>query len=317
MANVIIMSDPYTVLGLKRDASAEEIKQAFRRLARACHPDNHPGDPRAEERFKEVAGAYELLSDPDKRARFDRGEIDAAGHEQMRRPHPSQGRRGGGSRFSDFNFDFNAGSTFSEDIFAEYFGARRKKAGPELRQKGADANYALSVTFEEAIRGTTRRVTLANGKTVDVRIAPGTEDGQKLRLKGQGQPGRFGGVSGDALVEITVEPHPFFVRKGFDLHVDVPVTLKEAILGDKITVPTVDGKVTMNVPRGSNTGTVLRLKGKGVEHGQGQGDQLVRLKVVLPEEIDLQLETFIKHWRPADNADPREKAGLLTAERGR
>ncbi|MBF0561514.1 MAG: J domain-containing protein [Alphaproteobacteria bacterium] len=307
------MKDPYELLGLRRDASPDEIKKAYRRLARTCHPDNNPNDARAEEHFKQISGAYQLLSDPDKRARFDRGEIDAMGQEPLRRARPHSRSAGFGSAGfggARQDFGFNAGSPLGEDIFAEFFGNHRPRGGAEARQRGSDVNYGLAVSFEEAVRGVTRRVTLGNAKTVDVRIVPGTEDGQKLRLKGQGNPGRHGGAAGDAIVEITIDAHPFFTRKGNDILIEVPVTLKEAILGGKITVPTVDGKVSMTVPRGSNTGAVLRLKGKGIEHAGGHGDQLVKLKVVLPDEMDLQLETFIKHWRPADETDPRQKAGM-------
>lgn len=302
------MQDPYEVLGLQRTATAEDIKRSFRRLARVWHPDGNP-DPKAEERFKVLSSAYDILSDPERRARYDRGEIDADGHERRSHRHGRPGGAGGPRGRGPFGFGMNDGVD-PEDLFADLFGGRRAKPGPSPRRRGADSNYELQVTFEEAALGATRRVTLTNGKTLDVRITGGTEDGQKLRLKGQGMPGSNGGEAGDALIEIKVVPHGFFVRKGGDIHIEVPVTLKEAVLGAKITVPTVDGRVAVSVPKGSNTGTVLRLKGKGAEYDGGRGDQFVKLKVVLPEISDLQLETFIKHWRPADEADPRERAGL-------
>ncbi|MEO5375884.1 MAG: J domain-containing protein [Alphaproteobacteria bacterium] len=308
------MKDPYDVLGLTKTATAEDIKRSYRRLARTWHPDGNP-DPGAEERFKQISAAYQILSDPVQRGRFDRGEIDADGHERGAfRQGQGHGRTSGGPRSArgarggfDFGFD---GNIDPEDLFSDLFGRRRTKPGPSPRRRGADSNYELQVTFEEAVLGTTKRVTLTTGKTLDVRIAAGTEDGRKLRLKGQGLAGGGGGEPGDALIEIKVAPHAFFVRKGDDIHLEAPMTLKEAVLGAKITVPTVDGRVSVSVPRGSNTGTVLRLKGKGVEVDGRRGDQLVKLTVVLPEKMDLQLETFVKHWRPADEADPRERAGL-------
>ncbi|MBF0094987.1 MAG: DnaJ domain-containing protein [Alphaproteobacteria bacterium] len=300
------MKTPYDILGLSSSATADEIKSAYRRLARTWHPDSN-SDPKAEERFKEISAAYHLLSDPAQRGRFDRGEIDASGQERSPfrgGPH-GRGRPGGGFRGAPFDvedaFDPN-------DLFSELFGARRGRAGP--RARGSDSSYDLTVTFEEAANGVTRRLTLVTGKTVDVRIAAGSEEGQKLRLRGQGLPSPTGGEPGDALVEIKIAPHPYFTRRGNDVHVDVPVTLKEAVLGAKITIPTVDGKVTVTVPKGSNTGTTLRLKGKGIPHGEARGDQMVKLKVVLPEPADPQLTDFVGQWTPGDGSDPREKAGM-------
>ncbi|KAF0113682.1 MAG: Chaperone DnaJ [Rhodospirillaceae bacterium] len=312
------MKNPYDVLGIIRTANVDDIKQAYRRLARTWHPDSNP-DPRAEERFKEISAAYHLLADPTVRARFDRGEIDASGQERgaaraSRRTHRSSTSSGFGTKGGkEFRFDFGFddppgnGSFFREDLFNDLFNKRQQAPA----QRGGDATYELGISFVEAVRGGTRRVSLLNGKTLDVHISAGTEDGQKLRLKGQGAAGSNGGPNGDAIVEIKVQPHPFFVRKGSDIMVEVPVTLKEAVLGARITVPTVDGKVMLTVPKGSNSGTILRLKGKGIALSGSPGDQLVKLKILLPENIDLQLETFIKHWRPPDDEDPRVKAGLV------
>ncbi|KAF0136261.1 MAG: DnaJ-class molecular chaperone [Rhodospirillaceae bacterium] len=294
------MKNPYDILGVVHTASTDDIKRAYRRLARTWHPDSN-ADPRAEERFKEISVAYHLLADPALRARFDRGEIDAAGQERSaRRASHRSGRRDGfgtGAPSSSFRFDFDFGTRqrdgpsfhdFShDDVFADLFGKRQHSPA----QRGADANYELSI--------------------VDVHITADTEDGRKLRLKGQGSPGNNGGPDGDAVVEIKVLPHPFFIRKGNDIMLEVPITLKEAVLGARVTVPTVDGKVRLTVPKGSSSGTILRLKGKGIATQDNPGDQLVKLKITLPETIDLQLETFVKHWRPVSEEDPRVKAGLV------
>ncbi|WP_142847397.1 DnaJ C-terminal domain-containing protein [Telmatospirillum sp. J64-1] len=308
------MEDPYKILGIAKTASQDEIKKAYRKLARELHPDLHPGDRKAEDRFKAASAAYDLLSDPDKRARFDRGEIDASGAERMRRGSwRSYGEGSGGAKYregADYGFD-------PDDIFAEMM--RRKEKGRqqwnfgfgggeswETRAKGRDARYTLKVSFVDAAVGATKRISLPNGKTLDVRIPPGTHDKQTLRLKGQGSPGSGGGPAGDALVEITVEPHPFFERRDNDIHVEVPVTLQEAVMGGKITVPTVDGKVALTVPPHSNSGTVLRLRGKGI----AGGDQFVRLKVMLPDPPDKELEAFLKRWQGNSGADLRRKAGM-------
>nr|CAX83990.1 DnaJ-class molecular chaperone [uncultured bacterium] len=300
------MKDPYELLGVSRSATLGEIKSAYRKLARVWHPDSN-SDPKAEERFKEISSAYHLLSDPALRGRFDRGEIDASGQEKspFRSGPRGRARPGGGFRGGPFDTE---DSFDPSDLFSELFNSRRGRPGQRIR--GTDSSYELTVSFEEAAIGITRRLALVNGKSVDVRISPGTEEGQKLRLKGQGLPSPNGGESGDALVEVKISAHPFFVRRGHDVHIEVPVTLKEAVLGAKVTVPTVDGKVTVTVPKGANTGTTLRLKGKGIAHGSAKGDQMVKLKVVLPDPPDPQLETFVKQWTPGTETDPREKAGM-------
>ncbi|MBF0371842.1 MAG: J domain-containing protein [Alphaproteobacteria bacterium] len=317
------MNDPYKILGVARNASADEIKKAYRKLARKLHPDLNPGDQASESRFKDVASAYDLLSDPDKRARFDRGEINASGQEQRPRwsNYRSYAESGEGGKYSGGGGGFGFGGS-ADDILSEMM--RRRERGrsrwggfggggggeEQLRMRGADAHYTLSVPFSAAILGGTERISLPEGKHLDVRIPPGTEDGAKLRLKGQGKPGIGGGESGDAYIEVKVEPHPFMTRAGFDLHVEVPITLPEAVLGGKVTVPTVDGKVSVGVPPGSNTGTVLRLKGKGVPHGEARGDQLVKLKVVLPDKPDSDLQAFLRTWMIRNDYDVRRKAGM-------
>lgn len=293
---------PYDVLGVPAAASAADIKAAYRKLARELHPDANPDDAKAAERFKAVSAAYALLSDPDKRARFDRGEIDAQGQEKAGFGfHPGGHRRRGAEQPFNFEEVFGEGN----DPFASFFGGRTRGGA-----RGANVAYALSVPFVDAVLGASRRVTLSDGKSVNVRIPPGTEDGKKLRLKGMGMPGLGNGAAGDAVVEITVEPHKHLTRDGKTIRLSLPVGLKEAVLGTKITVPTVDGAVAVTVPKGSNTGTVLRLRGKGVPDGKGaRGDQLVTLQVVLPAKPDAKLEAFLKDWDPGPET-ARKKAGL-------
>ena len=286
-------ADPYTVLGVKKDASQDEIQKAYRRLAKKLHPDLNPGNKQAEERFKEISAAYDLLGDPDKRARFDRGEIDASG---MERPQQRYYRdfAEGGAYASDAGFaDFAS----AEDIFSEIFG---RSGRANIRMPGSDAHYRLELDFLDAINGGKRQITLPDGSVLDVNIPPGTRDGQILRLRGKGRPGMGGGPPGDALVEIEVRPHRIFTRKGDDIHVDLPISLSEAVLGSKVRVPTPSGSVTMTVPKWANTGTVLRLKEKGVPRIDGsRGDEFVTLKVMLPEKPDPELEKFVAHWRGA------------------
>ena len=296
------MKDPYEILGIARTASLEDIRKAYRRLAKKLHPDLNPGNKGSEERFKEVAGAYDLLSDPDKRQRFDNEEIDASGSERPRQQyykdyaaeaaagHPYENRSG----FADF--------AEADDIFAELL---RRQARESRRARGADLHYRLSIEFLDAVNGTTKRLTLPEGGSLDVTIPHGIQEGQILRLRGKGAPSIGEGEAGDALVEVSINPHRFFARHGDDIHVDLPVTLAEAVLGARIEAPTPTGSVILTVPKGSNTGTVLRLKGKGVPRRGGRGDELVKLKVILPSEPNPELETFLTNWAPGTSYDPR------------
>lgn len=298
------MRDPYEVIGVSRSASEADIKKAYRRLVKETHPDLHPGDKKVEHRFKELSAAYDLLSDKKKRARYDRGEIDADGRE---RPEFAFHRAyGDASRGGRTTSSAAGGGGFSaHDIFDELFGRTPVKA------KGANISYTLTVDFLEAARGGKRRVVLSSGRGLEVNIPPGTEHGQTLRLKGQGLTGMGGGPSGDALIEIRVGKHPYFTRKGRDVIVDVPVTLHEAVLGANIQVPTIDGKVAVKVPRGANSGTRLRLKGKGIGgSGGARGDQYVKLTVMLPDTPDAELTNFLGRWKPGKDYNPRKKAGL-------
>ncbi len=304
------MRDPYQVLGVGRTASAEDIKAAYRRLAKQYHPDLNPGRSDIEHKFKEVSGAYTLLSDATKRQRFDRGEIDASGNERHdfgfgrgAGGRGAHGRAGAGADpFSGFN---------TEDIFAEFFG--KNGAGRrETKARGSDIEYSVTVSFVEAAIGAKRRINLSNGKNIDLTVPPGSENEQKLRLKGQGMPGSGGGPAGDAIVELLVDPHPFFTRKGQDVHVEVPVTLPEALLGATIKVPTLDGTVALKVPKGANSGTVLRLKSKGIPDPKGHtpGNLYVTLKVMLPDPPDPELTQFIEKWGLTRSYEVRKKAGL-------
>ncbi len=295
--------DPYATLSLPRDATPEQIRAAYRKLAKQHHPDLNPGKSAAEERFKAINAANDLLSDPEKRARFDRGEIDAAGDPVAPEPpryHRYADAAAGGRYRAGPDEDDPYG-----DIFADLF--RRGGAGAEgLRMRGADARYALVVDFLDSVAGATRTLTLPDGKTLDVRIPPGIETGQTLRLKGQGAAGLNGGPAGDALIEIEVRPHRIFTRDGDTIHVDLPVTLKEAVLGARITVPTPAGEVSMAVPPRSDTGTRLRLRGRGVaaHGGHAAGDLYVTLRVTLAD-ADPALEEFLRGWTPAAPVDPR------------
>ena len=313
--------DPYQVLGLSRTASVEDIKQAYRKLAKKYHPDLNPGRSDIEQRFKEVSAAYTLLSDADKRARFDRGEIDANGNERVSNPfrRSQGGTRRPGERANPFEGGFNP-----EDLFADLFGGRKAGAGKDgpgagfggagagVKARGSDITYTVTISFTEAAQGAKRRVSLSNGKSLDVSIPAGAEDQQKLRLKGQGMAGSGGAPAGDAIVEVNVEPHPYFTRSGADVHLEMPVTLGEAVLGATIKVPTISGKVALKIPPGSNTGSMLRVKGKGIVDANKHitGDQYVKLKVVLPDPPDAELVQFVERWAKERSYDVRAKAGM-------
>jgi DnaJ-class molecular chaperone len=298
------MKDPYSLLGVAKTASADEIKKAYRKLAKQHHPDLNPGNAEAASRFKDISVAYDLLSDADKRARFDRGEIDAGGQERadasFYRAHAG-GPQGAKYR-SQAGFD-------PSDLFSDLFG-RGGGDARDFRMRGGDSSYTLTVDFLEAANGAQRRLTFPDGRVLDVNVPAGAEDGQVLRLRGQGQPGAGGGPSGDALIALTVAPHPFFRREGADIHVELPVTLTEAVEGGKISVPTIAGPVSMTIPAGSNTGARLRLRGRGVAlRGGVPGDQYVTLKVVLPRTPDPALRDFLKTWGARDY-DVRGPAGF-------
>jgi DnaJ-class molecular chaperone len=299
-----VSEDPYAVLGVKREATQDEVRASYRQLAKQLHPDLNPGDKQAEEKFKRVSAAYGLLGDPEKRARYDRGEIDAAGVERPReryyrdfhgaaaQEHPYSSRSG----FADFIED--------DDMLAELL-RRGGRARVDIR--GPDIHYRLPVEFMEAVNGATKRITMPDGATLDVIISAGTRDRRMLRLRGKGGAGIGEGPPGDALVEIEVRPHKFFTRKDDDINLELPITLPEAVLGAKLDVPTPSGAVRMTVPKGANSGTVLRLKGKGVARSDGgRGDEYITLKIVLPDALDAEIEDFAKRWRAGQSQNPRQ-----------
>ena len=294
------MADPYSVLGVKKSAGEAEIKKAFRELAKKHHPDKNKNNPASEKKFKEVSGAYELLSDKEKRAAYDRGEIDENGQPKGFAP---QGAHGFGGDPGGFEFGFGgpqggfrstgggSGGGF-DDIFSDLFsglGGGRKGARGQARPQAADVKYNLTVSLEDAFNGATQRVTLSSGKTLDVKIPAGLEDGQQIRLRGQGQNG------GDALVQVAIAPHRIFQREGRNIRVDLPVSLKEALEGGKVNTPTPAGTIALTVPAGSNGGKVLRLKGRGWPAGGNQpaGDLLVALKLTLPDPVPDDLKAAI------------------------
>lgn len=322
------MRDPYQVLGVARGVSSEDLRKAYRKLAKEFHPDRNQGNEKAADRFKEISAAYDLLGDADKRGKYDRGEIDAAGQPRSRgfgggayRPGGGAGAGAGSGPFGGgFGFDPNAGG---EDIFDEIFGQMRRGRGAgsagagfgarnaNRPMRGADRHFNLKIGFLDAARGCKRRLTMPDGKQLDVTIPPGLGDGQQIRLRHQGDAGRNNGEAGDALIEVTVEPHAFFTRQGDDLHLELPVTLDEAILGAKIPVPTIDGMVAVAVPKGASSGTTLRLKGRGFPLKGGasdqRGDQYVKLKLVLPEKPNSALEKLIEGWAKSNKYDVRAK----------
>lgn len=286
---------------MSRTASADEIRKAFRKLAKQHHPDANPGNKASEERFKRISAAFDLLGDPDKRRKFDAGEIDADGRETMRgfSGNPFGGHAGGpGMRGAEFdNIDFS-------DILGDLFGGGRRGG---FASRGANVRAKVEIDLEEAVKGGKRRISFSDGRVLEVTIPVGASEGQVLRLKGQGSPGRAG--SGDALIEIAIRPHPRFHREGDHLVMDVAITVPDAVLGGKVQAPTPDGPVTLNVPKGSNSGSILRLRKRGLADSQGRrGDLLARLVVTLPEKTDPKLEEFAEEWRRERPYPPSQKS---------
>lgn len=303
--------DPYETLGVPRTAKADDIRNAYRRLARKLHPDLNPGDRTAEERFKKVSAAHDLLSDPEKRARFDRGEIDATGNERPPQPeYRAWSSRPGAERYVDPSAfaDLAESDDLLADLLGRGFGQYREGTGLKLR--GADIRARLEVAFLAAVLGSTQRISLPDGSTVDVKVPPGTRDGDVLRLAGKGSPGIGGGPAGDLLISISVAPDPRYRRDGDDIVFDLPVSLSQAVLGDRIETDAPGGRVRLAVPAGSNSGTVLRLRGRGVPRRDGsRGDALARLVVMLPDPPDEALRRFVQSWSQGEAAASRNGRG--------
>jgi DnaJ-class molecular chaperone len=320
------MADLYSQLGVKRDAPEAEIKKAYRKLAKELHPDKNKGNPKASERFSTVTRAYDILTDKAKRAQYDRGEIDEEGN--PRAPFGFGGGGGGPRPGGPGGFGrgpggpgggFGAGGEEVDlsDLFEGLFGGGQKRGGfggfggaarARAPQKGADVAYRLPVPFEDAAILKSQRVTLSGGKTIDIKLPKGVEEGSRIRLAGQGQPGPGG--TGDAIVTIHIKPHRFFRLDGDDIRLDLPIALDEAVLGAKVKVPTVDGAVMLSIPKGSSSGKVLRLKGKGFTGKNGQrGDQLVTLMVDMPAG-DAELERFVEGWSAKGKSNPRAALGV-------
>jgi DnaJ-class molecular chaperone len=298
--------DPYVVLGVPRNASNDDIRRAYRKLAKELHPDLNPNDrTAAEERFKKVSAAYEIIGDAEKRKQYDRGEIDASGearrgfHRTYAEGGPFAGRPGAQRPGEDFSFG---------DIFSDLFGSMRGRgeAGSPFGVRGRDVRYSLDVDFLEAATGAKKRVTLPDGGVLDISVPEGVSDGQVLRLKGKGSLGLRGAEPGDALIEIRVRPHPHFRRVDDDIVLDVPITIDEAVLGAKVEVPTITGRVQLTLPKATSSGRIFRLKGKGVRNSTSghTGDQLVTVRIVLPESIDDKLAYFLSEWRQSHPYDP-------------
>ena len=310
--------DLYQRLGIKRGASEAEVKKAYRSLAKQLHPDRNQDNPKAAERFNQVTQAYDILSDKDKRARYDRGELDEEGNPKF------GGFGGGGAGFGGggarprgapegFGSAFDDAATADlSDLFEGLFsGSRRGQASGfgnrgRAPQKGGDIAYRLKVPFLDAATLSPQRVTLAGGKTIDVKLPNGVEEGSKIRLAGQGQQGPGG--KGDAIIAIEIAAHPFFTREGKDIRLSLPISLTEAVLGAKIKVPTPEGAVMLTVPKGASSGKVLRLKGRGFTDKAGKrGDLMVTLAIDIPAD-DQALEQFAAKWDGGGN--PRAALGV-------
>jgi len=302
------VEDPYKTLGVAKSASQDDIRRAYRKLAKKHHPDLNPGNTKAEDIFKGVTAANDLLSDPERRARFDRGEIDASGQEQAPRTSYRDYAEGdAGRRYSRGGADSAGWNTDDfADIFGSAFGSGRGRAS-DRPQRGPDEHYTLTANFLDAINGATQRLTLPDGRTLNAKIPPGTADGQVLRLRGQGGPGWNGGTPGDALIEIQIAPHRFFIRDGQDIRMELPVTVSEAVLGGPIEAPTPAGAVRVRIPPGSDSGSELRLRGRGVpkHDGGAAGDLYATLRVVVGPPDDA-LKTFLEGWKPEHPVNPRQ-----------
>jgi DnaJ-class molecular chaperone len=305
------MANPYDVLGVQKSASDEEIRSAYRKLAKANHPDLNPGNKDAEHRFKDIAAANAIIGDAEKRKRFDAGEIDETGAEMPERKYYrdyAENEPGHGYEWSSGNGSFDdLGGIFS-DVFGRAGRGEGQGRTGAFRARGADVRYKLAIDFLEAVNGTRKRVDLPDGRTIDVSVPPGVDDGQLLRLSGMGGAGIGGGPAGNAIVEIEIKPHPVFRRDGETIRSVLPITIGEAIAGASVRAETISGPVDLKVPKGANSGTTLRLKGKGVPDGKtGQhGDHLIELRIMLPAAPDAELEKLVTEWETQHPYDPRK-----------
>ena len=297
--------DPYKELGVSKGANADEVKKAYRKLAKELHPDKNPGDKITEDKFKRVTAAFDILGDKDKRAKYDAGQIDNDGNEQYRGFGGSGGGRSGGSPFGQGGGFAGAGGPGGrgnfdgvdlDDLFGMFGGGGRQRGARDFTARGQDVKATLDISLEDAIAGATRRIQFSDGRTLDVTIPKGASEGQTIRLRGQGSPGR-GAENGDALIELKIEAHPIYKRDGADLTMDLPVSVPDAVLGAKVRVPTPEGVVQMTIPAGSNSGKILRLKARGAFAQGRRGDLLARLMVTLPDEPDAALIQFADDWR--------------------
>ena len=305
--------DPYAALGLTKSASDQDIKKAYRKLARTSHPDLNPDDPKAEAKFKAASAAYDLLKDPKTRARFDRGEIDETGAEQQPRQYYRDYAEAPGNPYRSAQRPNDFGDT--SDIFSEFLRQRAGEGAQYSRQydqqgfqaRGGDSRYVLEVSFLDAVKGAKTQIQLPDGAALAVTIPEGVADGQRIRLRGKGLPGMGGGAPGDALVTLTVRPHSLFRRDGGDILITLPITLDEAVLGGKVATPTISGMVNLNIPKGASSGQTLRLRGRGIKAvgGKAQGDQMVELSIVSPPKVDDELAAFMETWRKKNAYDPR------------
>ncbi|HMN73116.1 MAG TPA: DnaJ C-terminal domain-containing protein [Rhodoblastus sp.] len=319
------MRNPYDVLGVAKTAGADEVKKAFRKLAKKYHPDQNKNDPKAQEKFAEINSAYEILGEADKRAQFDRGEIGADGKPRGFEGFGAGGpggfrQQGPGGETYEFHFGGGAnpfgggaGGFDASDLFSGIFGGGGRgrgggRAGPA--PKGEDFAASALVPLAEVARAGKVNVVMPNGRTLEVRIPKGVEDGQQIRLRGQGQPSAYGGEPGDAIITLRFAPHPLFKVEGRDLRLNLPITLYEAALGGKVDAPTLDGKVELTIPAGSSSGRRLRLRGKGLESATGtRGDLYVTLQIALPEKSDADLDALMRRWREEKPYDPRKALG--------
>jgi len=298
--------DLYKVLGVAKGARDDEIRRAYRKLAKELHPDVRPDDPAASERFKKVTAAYDILGDATKRQRYDDGEIDDQGEPVRTYARNGAGAGAGWPGGFAASAGREAGPGGMGDIFSDLFGRGAARGASGFSLRGQDVRYTLEIDFLEAVGGAKKRVTMPEGGVLDLNVPEGVADGQVLRLKGKGNPGLRGGDQGDALVEIHVRPHPKFKRLANDILLEVPITIDEAVLGGKIEVATISGRVALQIPKGTSSGRIFRLKGKGVRNASDGaiGDQLVTIRIVMPETIDETLSYFMTEWKKSHPYDP-------------